>query len=262
MKFGIVVAKDSKKAEELAAKVKDYIAVKGQRVEKEPSKADFVITLGGDGTLIHAACEYADSKAKFVGVNVGTLGFLTAVEGGGWQGAVDKLVKGDFVISERMTLEVSLEKSENIYRAVNEIVVKGMYRVVNLELYVNGQKFLTCTGDGVIVATQTGSTAYSLSAGGPIVDPGLDCLVITPVNAHGLQIPSVVLSPDDQIKIKLVAGEDVSLIIDGQDHTKVTEGQRVRVKRGKYRVKFGYFDKRHFLKALNAKFGLSGRLGE
>ena len=258
VKFGIVVGKDNRKAEELFEKVSDYLAVKGQNVEKDPSKADVVITLGGDGTLIHAACEYAQSRAKFVGVNVGTLGFLTAVEVDGWQKAIDKLVMGDFVTSERMTIESHVGKET--YRAVNEIVVKGMYRVVNLEIYVNGQKFLTCSGDGVIVATQTGSTAYSLSAGGPIVDPQLDCLVVTPVNAHGLPIPSVVLSPDDQIEIKLVEGEDVSLIIDGQEHTKIVMGQSVKVERGKYKVKLVYFDKQHFLKALNGKFGLAGRL--
>ena len=133
--------------------------------------------------------------------------------------------------------------------------------MVDLELNINGQKFLKIVGDGVIIATQTGSTAYSLSAGGPIVDSELDCLVVTPVNAHGLPIPTVVLSPDDQIEIKLVSGDDVSLIIDGQEHTKVTEGQSIKVYRGRYRVKFGYFDEHHFLKALNAKFGLSGRFG-
>ena len=142
---------------------------------------------------------------------------------------------------------------------LNEVVVKGLYRVVDLELNINGQKFLKIVGDGVIIATQTGSTAYSLSAGGPIVDSELDCLVVTPVNAHGLPIPPVVLSPDDQIEIKLVSGDDVSLIIDGQEHTKVSQSQSVKLKRGKYRVKFGYFDKHHFLKSLNAKFGLSGR---
>ena len=121
------------------------------------------------------------------------------------------------------------------------------------------EKFLKVLGDGVIISTQTGSTAYSLSSGGPIVDPHLDCLLITPINPIGLPIPSVVISPDDVVLVKVVKGDDVSLIIDGQEHTKLKEGEIVKFTKGKHNVKFGYFDKQHFLKSLNAKFGLLGR---
>lgn len=279
MRFGIVAAKDIIRAQELAKKIKKYLEVKGHQIAGEKlESADVVLTLGGDGTLIHTACENAPLGVPFIGINAGTLGFLTAAEADEWRETVDKIVKGDYVISERMTLEASLVTShqsletrsnkslktkdlrlKTIYRAVNEIVVKGMYRVVNLGILVNGQQFLRITGDGVIVATPTGSTAYSLSAGGPIVDPEVDCLLVTPINAVGLPIPSVVLSADDVIEIKVVSGNDVSLVVDGQEHTKVTKEQSVKVIKGRYRVKFGYFDKHRFLKALNAKFGLALR---
>ncbi|MDP2633066.1 MAG: NAD(+)/NADH kinase [Candidatus Curtissbacteria bacterium] len=270
MRFGLVIS-ESEKAKKLSGKVKKFLESQGHVVLVEKLKgADVVLTLGGDGTLIHSLCKYIELNVPFFGINVGTLGFLTAEEEDGWETAVVKIIAGDFIVSERLTLEaeianskrhtaISSKQSAVSYRAVNEVVVKGMYRVVDLEILVNGQKFMEVSGDGLIVSTQTGSTAYSLSAGGPIVDPELDCFVMTPVNAHGLPVPSVVLSPDDEVEIKVKDGHDISLIIDGQEHTKIESGQNVKVTKGRYRVRLGYFDKHHFLKALNGKFGLVGR---
>ena len=289
MKFGIVIG-EIEEAKELGGKIKHYLRFHGHEVLSEKLKgAEVVLTLGGDGTLIHAACEHIELNVPFVGINAGTLGFLTAAERDDWQLAVKKLVDGDYVVSERMTLEAQIvgvhprgvqrrsqahpggelssvsaqsgiEKRLGTFRAVNEVVVKGMYRVVDLEIVVNDQKFFTISGDGVIISTQTGSTAYSLSAGGPIVDPEVDCFLITPVNAVGLPIPSVALSPEDVVEVKIKSGDNISLVVDGQEHTKVEVGQSIKVVKGRFRVKFGYFDKHHFLKALNAKFGLASRL--
>lgn len=259
MKFGIVFRQDHKQAKELVVKAGEYLKKMGQEIVKEGSfkEADYLITFGGDGTLIHTACEYAHLNIPFVGINVGRLGFLTAAEADSWQKAIENLIAGKVFISERLTLEATL--AQKTFRGVNEVVIKGLYRVIDLEIRVNGENFITITGDGVIISTQTGSTAYSLSSGGPIVDPELDCLVLTPINPIGLPIPSAVLSPDDEVEIKLVSGDDVSLVIDGQEHTKVSQSQSVKVERGRYKVKFVYFDKQHFLKSLNAKFGLANR---
>ncbi|MDO8486750.1 MAG: NAD(+)/NADH kinase [Candidatus Curtissbacteria bacterium] len=265
MKFGIISAKDVKKAGELASDIKKFLVGGGQEVVEDLKDAELIITLGGDGTLLHAACEHIALGVPFVGINVGTLGFLTATEADEWQEAIEDIISGKYFVSERMTIEASIEANPKSqitntkYRALNEVVVKGMYRVVNLEITVNGQKFLNTSGDGVIVATQTGSTAYSLSAGGPIVDPEVDSLLITPVNAHGLPVPSVVLSPNDEILVKVIRGNDISLVIDGQEHIKISQSQSVRVERGQYRVKLVYFEKDQFLKSLNAKFGLASR---
>jgi len=278
MKFGIVVKEENKddfkiksslrslslrtaglkKAKELASEAKKYIEAKGHEVvEVEKSKPDYILSFGGDGTLIHTACQYAHLGIPFIGINVGRLGFLTAAEGNDWQEALDKLIANKVFISERITLEAQVESKS--FRAVNEAAIKGLLRIIDLEIAVNGEKFLKILGDGVIISTQTGSTAYSLSASGPIVDPHLDCLLITPINPIGLPIPSVVISPDDEVLIKVVKGDDVSLIIDGQEHTKLSQSQSVRVKRGKFNVKFAYFNKQHFFKSLNAKFRLSDR---
>lgn len=266
MKFGVVESKDIPAARDLSFKITKFLQGKGREVVREKfGGCEAVLSLGGDGTLIHTACQNAEFAVPFFGINAGTLGFLTAAEADDWQEALEKIIKGDYFISERMTVEASLkQKTRNqkpeTYRAVNEIVIKGMYRVVKLEILAANQKFLNITGDGVLISTPTGSTAYSLSAGGPIVDPQVDCLLLTPINAVGLPIPSVALSADDQIEIKILEGADVSLIVDGQEHIKITQNQNIKVRRGEYRIKLGYFGKPHFLKALNAKFGLGGRL--
>ncbi|MEX2028462.1 MAG: NAD(+)/NADH kinase [Candidatus Curtissbacteria bacterium] len=258
MNIGIITAKDIKKAEEIFSKAKKFLEEKGHKVlTTDLTRSDLVITLGGDGTLLHAACEHIELGVPFVGINVGTLGFLTAAEADEWKEALEKVIRGEYLVSERITIDaVHGGKS---FKALNEIVVKGMYRVVNLEITVNGQKFLNTSGDGVIVSTQTGSTAYSLSAGGPIVDPEVDCFLITPVNAHGLPVPSVVLSPNDEVVIRVIKGNDVSLVVDGQEHVGVKVGDEIRVLKGKHRVKLGYLEKDQFLKSLNAKFGLASR---
>ena len=281
MKFGIVFKKDksflrsspaergaglkkeNNKAQEVAKSASSYLKSKGHDVyyEKDLGKADFILTFGGDGTLIHKACELASQGVPLVGINTGNLGFLTTVESGDWKQALDKLISGNYFISERLSLDATIGKGKEVYRAINEVVIKGLYRVVDLEIKIGGEKFLKVLGDGVIVATQTGSTAYSLSAGGPIVDPNLDSILITPINPIGLPIPSAVISPEDDIEVNLIKGDDVSLVLDGQEHTRLSEGDRVKVKSGKYKIKFVYFDKHQFIKSLNAKFGLASRAG-
>lgn len=259
MKIGIVFKSESKSAEVLYAQIKDYIEVKGHEVvgDRELKEAKYIISLGGDGTLIHMSCEFAPLGIPFVGINTGNLGFLTAVEAEDWQEAVDKILGDEVVISKRIILGAKVGNDE--FRAINEVVIKSLYRVVDLEIKVNGEEFLKITGDGVIISSQTGSTAYSLSAGGPIVDPALDCLLVTPINPIGLPIPSVVISPKDVVEVSVKKGEDISLVIDGHAHTKLAANQVVRMSKGKYDVSFGYFDKHQFLKSLNAKFGLGSR---
>ncbi len=260
MRVGIVFKKGVKKSESFAGKVEAYLKSKKIDVcaEDKLEGVDYILTFGGDGTLIHKACEYAHFGATFVGINTGNLGFLTASEAADWQKVVDVILEGKIVTSERIILEVKV--GSKVFRGVNEAVIKGMYRVIDLGIRVNEVEFIKMLGDGVIVATQTGSTAYSLSAGGPIVDPDLDSLLITPVNPIGLPIPSAVLSSWDKIEIEVLGGEDVSLIIDGQEHTKVPVGQKVSVESGAHKVKLGYLNKDHFIRALNMKFGLANRV--
>ena len=267
MKFGIVVKKGHKRGEELVSKVRSYLESKGHKVlvEKDFKSADYILTFGGDGTLIHTACEHIELGVPLVGINTGNLGFLTAQDADKWQEAIENLLSNKVFLSERITIEAQVQpetrnqKPETIYRAINEAAVKSYFRMSELEILIDDGRFLKVLGDGVIVATQTGSTAYSLSSGGPIVDSGLDSLLVTPINPIGLPIPSVVLTPQKKISVKVVKGDDVSLIIDGQEHTKLKQGDEVALRQGRFKVKFVYFDKSHLFSALNAKFGLTAR---
>ena len=267
MKFGIVVKKGHRKGEELISKVRPYLESKGHEVleEKDFKRADYILTFGGDGTLIHTACEYIELGIPLVGINTGNLGFLTAQDADRWEDAIKNLISGKVFLSERITIEAFIEpesqraREPEIFRAINEAAVKSYFRMSELEILIDDGRFLKVLGDGVIVATQTGSTAYSLSSGGPIVDSGLDSLLVTPINPIGLPIPSVVLTPQKKISVKVVKGDDVSLIIDGQEHTKLKQGDEVALRQGRFKVKFVYFDKSHLFSALNAKFGLTAR---
>lgn len=262
MKLGIVLKEDNVGASKLAGEVRKYLKSKNVDVvgEENLAGAQYILTFGGDGTLIHKASSLAELDIPLIGINTGNIGFLTAEEAKDWQKAVDSLIKGDKIyVSERMTLDV--QGSASLHRAVNEAVIKGFYRVAELKIHVNSEEFIKISGDGVIFATQTGSTGYSLSSGGSIVDPEIDSLIVTFVNPIGLPIPSVVLSPDDEVEVEVARGDEVSLIIDGQEHETLKQGQKVKIVRGKYNVKFGYFDEHNFLKSLNAKFGLSNRIG-
>ncbi len=260
MKFGLVVS-ENPKAKKAALEVSAYLQkAKHEVLEKGFTGADFILTLGGDGTLLHAACKHADLEVPYVGINVGTFGFLTAEEGDKWKLAIDRLLASEYVVSQRMTIEASV--GDRHLRAVNEIVVRGLYRVISLSVGVSGRNFLDIVGDGLIVSSQTGSTGYSLSAGGPIVDPDLDCFLLTPINPTGLPVPSVILDPGDEIEVKIVKGESLTLIADGQDHTRLEVRDKVVIKRGSANVKFVYFDEHQFVNSLNAKFGLATRLSK
>ncbi len=261
MKFGIVFKEDNEKAKKLSEKISDFLRLKKHEAARQDNLkgSDYILAIGGDGTLIHKACEFAHLQIPFVGLNVGRLGFLTTAEGKDWKEAIEKLLEGKVFLSERISISANVNGMD--YLAVNEIVIKGVYRVIDLDIEIDGENFMRIAGDGVIIATQTGSTAYSLSSGGPIVEPELNCFLVTPINPIGLPIPSVIVAPDDQIKVSLDEGEDVSFIVDGQEHTKLSIGQKILIKKGQFKIKFAYFDKHHFIRALNVKFGLSGRFG-
>src|SRR3990167_4899741 len=175
MKFGIVVKKGHKKGEDLVSKVRPYLKSKGHKVldEKDFKDADYILTFGGDGTLIHAACDYIEFGIPLIGINTGNLGFLTAQDAEKWQEAVENLISGKVFLSERITIEAQVSGSKEVFRAINEAAVKSYYRMSELEILIDDGRFLRVLGDGVIVETQTGSTAYSLSSGGPIVDSSL-----------------------------------------------------------------------------------------
>ena len=181
--------------------------------EQVSPQVDCIIVLGGDGTLLQAAVDLAELDIPFLGINMGTLGFLTEVNKDGIKSALEKLIREEFTIEKRMMLlgrsyEAETVKDET--RALNDIVItrRGSLQIINFNIYVNGQLLHRFHGDGVIVATPTGSTGYSLSAGGPIVEPKAELILLTPICPHSMHNRSIVLSSKDRVTVEIESSRD------------------------------------------------------
>lgn len=222
--------------EEIGAKLR---ALGHEVVEADGSaRAAAVVVLGGDGTLLAAAKRFGPLGVPILGVNTGHLGFLTELE---WPQELDllgPLLDGDRVIDPRMMLSAAvIREGKEIGRflALNDAVVtKGpLARIVRLHVSVGGKLFATYRADGLIAATPTGSTAYSLSAGGPIVSPNHDVILITPICPHSLAARSLVIAPDDEVTIRVDPGHSgtIMLTVDGQEGFDLRAGDEVRVRR-------------------------------
>jgi NAD+ kinase len=187
-----------------------------------PSLADLVVVLGGDGTLISVARLVGKREVPILGVNLGSLGFLTEIPVSGIYGALESYLSGDSTISERMMLSVVLLRDGveiGAWEALNDAVInKGApAKIVTMDASVDGSFLATFKADGLIVSSPTGSTGYSLSANGPIVDPALDCLLITPICSHTLTNRPIVVGADAEITVTLDSRvENVMLTLDGQ----------------------------------------------
>lgn len=216
------------------------------------SKMDVAVVLGGDGALLNAARRLAGTGLPILGVNVGHLGFLTEVELEGMKYAFDRILSGRYETEERMMVHAEVRRGERgivkEFIGLNDVVItKGAFaRMIRLDTHVGSSLIGTYPADGVIVATPTGSTGYSLSAGGPIVNPAMNMLILTFICPHTLGARSFVVSPEDEIKVVLQAqSEEVMLTIDGQVGFRLEHQDEVAVRAATektYLIKLGYRD--------------------
>ncbi|MFH1626478.1 MAG: NAD(+)/NADH kinase [Pseudomonadota bacterium] len=189
---------------------------------KIASLVDMIIVLGGDGTLLSVARVIGNRRVPILGVNLGGLGFLTATTLDELYPVLERVIRGDFTTSNRTTLSVCVHregKKVHDYRVLNEVVItKGaLARIVDLETSINDTYLTTFKADGLILSTPTGSTGYSLSAGGPIVYPPLHCIVVTPICPHTLTNRPLILPDNVTVKVVLISkNEDVFVTLDGQ----------------------------------------------
>lgn len=246
-------------AAEITERVADIAAERGIEVgEEEP---DLVIALGGDGTVLRAAQLAHAANALLLGVNLGTLGYLTEVEAGAAASAIGSILDGDHEVDDRMMLSCRLsgEGGSGSFVGLNEVLVEraSSRRLVRLEVSVGGESLAAFNADGVIVATPTGSTAYALSAGGPIVSPRASCLVVAPVNAHMIFARTFVLAPDENVDISL-GGTDqrASLVLDGHHGAEMTSGSLVTVSRHPRPLRLVRLSGPGFIERLRVKLGL------
>lgn len=224
-----------------------------------PAAADCAIVIGGDGTLIRAARELVGRPIPILGINRGTLGYLTEIEEQDIDGALSSLFAGEYVIENRMMLtgEVSGRLCD---RALNDIVLAraGTLRVVHFSVYVNGSLLSSYVADGIIISTPTGTTGYNLSAGGPIVEPTAEMIIITPICSHDLYAASIVLSAQDEVQIQVDEGKDgqaeeVSLSFDGTAGIPMYTGDSVVIRRAADRTQLVKIGKESFLRTMRKK---------
>jgi NAD+ kinase len=225
---------------------------------------DLVISLGGDGTMLRTVDLVYESGAAVLGVNVGQMGYLAEVEPEDLDEALERLLSGDFEVDERMVLEVvvgSQGTAAGRWWALNEMVIEKVRtgRLARLEVMINGTFFTTYAADGVIVATPTGSTAYSFSARGPIVSPRHRCLLLTPVSPHMLFDRSLVLDEEEELRFTVADERNVMLTLDGRQLGDLDAGDTVTCTGGPKPARIVTFGPRDFHQILKAKFGLADR---
>lgn len=205
--------------------------------------ADCVVVIGGDGTILQAAEPCAKRHIPIMGINMGHIGFMTEIEKDEIEEAARRLLCGDYKIEERMMMKISICRGAGegtVYYALNDAVVsKSSAEMLALELYKEDEKVNEYIADGVIIATPTGSTAYSLSAGGPVADPTMEMFIATPICAHMLSSRCAILSASNKISVRVMqrGGDDAIVTIDGQIKEHITHGERVVLSKAEEKVK-------------------------
>jgi NAD+ kinase len=223
-----------------------------------PGQVDLVLVLGGDGTLLSMARLVGDLGVPILGVNLGGLGFLTALTKDELFPALEAFLTGGLVIEERVMLAAQVWRhGERLsdYVALNDVVItkSAMSRIINLAVSVDGQFATAYRADGLIVSTPTGSTAYGLSAGGPIVFPTMPAVVLTPICSHTLTNRPIVLPADQRIEVTLQSDQDVMLTLDGQVGFALKEADVVAIFQATARIRLLRFPQRHFFSVLRTK---------
>jgi NAD+ kinase len=234
------------------------LAVSAARKAELPAQVDLLLVLGGDGTLLSMARLVGDLGVPILGVNLGGLGFLTALTVDELFPALEAYLAGGLVVEERMMLAAAVvREGERLveYAALNDMVItkSAMSRIIRLEVAVDGQLATAYRADGLILSTPTGSTAYCLSAGGPIVFPTMDAVVLTPICSHTLTNRPIVLPADQIVEVRLLTDQDVMLTADGQVGFALKQSDTVEVRRASPRIRLLRFPQKHFFSVLRTK---------
>jgi NAD+ kinase len=238
----------------------------GQRTLDD--KVDLAVSLGGDGTMLRTVALACSHGTPVLGVNLGHLGYLTEIEPDGLQRALERFLAGDYGVEERITLEVVMEQAgadapgqDGRVIVLNEaaMLVAEPGHTIRVAASIAGRPFVTYAADGLLVATPTGSTAYNLSARGPILSPGLRAVVLTPVSPHMLFDRPLVLEPEQWIRLELLGPRAAVLVLDGQNARALRPGDAVVCRVGPCPARLVTFGPRDFFSILRARFGLADR---
>jgi len=273
-KFCIMVNKDRDEKLELTQKVQEYLRAQGKQFtvrmesltdvtefEPVPPDTDCVLVLGGDGTMIRAANRLKASEIPMLGINSGTLGYLTGVERNETENGILALCAGKYRIENRMMLDV---EKDGCYSdtVLNEVAItrSGVSRVINVAVYVNDSLLDVISGDGLLISTPTGSTGYNMSAGGAIVKPEAELMMITPLCPHSLSSRPVIVTAEDEIRIEVIQDRrtqdvEVTATYDGREAVQVKAGESLTIRKSNYVTRLMKLDERSFFEVLRSKLG-------
>jgi NAD+ kinase len=277
-RVGIVAKPDAPRAQGVILQLLPWLAARGHSavLEKEtadlvpsavsaaaakaelPGQVDLLVVLGGDGTLLSMARAVGDLGVPLLGVNLGGLGFLTATTLDEMFPALEAYFGGRMAIEERMLLSARVVRNGQSvceYAALNDVVITkaAMSRIIDLSVSVEGRHATAYRADGLIISTPTGSTAYSLSAGGPILFPTMDAVVLTPICSHTLTNRPIVVPGTDRIEVTLLADQEVMATMDGQIGVGLRAGDTVEIRQAASRIRLVRFPQKDFFSVLRTK---------
>ena len=278
LSIGIFPNEDKPEAPEVLARILRFFADRNVRLLMPPESAvffgygcygtpeidneslDMALSIGGDGTLLGICRRVYARNIPVCGINIGSLGFLTDIELSELEGKLEKILRGEYYIEERMVISGSLESKEKGERllghALNDVVVTkgGAARMLHLGLSVAGYRVMDYKADGLIVSTATGSTAYSLSAGGPIINPKIKVLLLTPICPHTFNARPIVIDEDDEVKIHIgEMHQNTVVTFDGQESFPLLPGDGVIVRRAQLPAKIVKFDDKNYYQTIRTK---------
>jgi NAD+ kinase len=271
-RFYVIINESKDKDYEVTKRICEYLEGQGKECvlagldstghlvkDEIPDGIDCALVLGGDGTIIRASRELAELEIPILGFNLGTLGYLAEVEICDFRESLEKLFLGEYTIEKRMMLQGSINGGKE-KTAINDIVItrEGSLRIVNFDVYVNGVLLNNYTADGIIVSTPTGSTGYNLSAGGPIVEPTANIVVMSPICSHALNTRSIVLSSDDIIEVEVGKErygnvERMATTFDGSEPVSMKTGDRIVISKSQKVTKLVKITEESFLKTMQTK---------
>ncbi|MCC6314404.1 MAG: NAD(+)/NADH kinase [Thermomicrobiales bacterium] len=261
-RVGLVAARSKTEAQRLGDEISRWIAERGRDVVPEarlaaamPDGVDAIVVLGGDGLMMRTANAYPD--VPLLGINFGNVGFLALVEQRDWPWALAALLKGEYTLEEGATLAATLVRGERSLPAgwaINDVVLRSGARMVDVEVYVDGRYVNTYPGDGMIVSTPHGSTAYCMAAGGPILTAGVRGFAIVPISCHSPIRTPFVVSEEAAIDLLVANDREATLFLDGRESEPLGRGDVIRVVRGEHRFRLITFGGTNFYEAFRSKF--------
>jgi len=261
-KVGLVAAQSKTEAETLGVEIGGWLIAHGCEliVEDELTPEmlptlDAIVVLGGDGLMMRAGNAYPD--VPLLGINFGKVGFLALVERSNWHAALEAVLTGQYSIEESSTLSASIEREGGkltLGSAINDVVIRGGVRMVDVEVYIDSHYVNTYPGDGMIVSTSRGSTAYCMAAGGPILTAGVRGFAIVPISCHSPIRTPFVVAESAQIELLLTNRHEASLILDGRPVAELQHQDVVRVTKGPHNFRLVSFGETNFYEAFRTKF--------